>query len=1265
VPVLRTTTNGRFVPAMLQWPIRRKSAKKAARAFVARKGRRLLQASPTWAEPRLRAGAGALRDVVADQRARRLPLLSIVVPCYNVEDYIGDCLRSLLAQTYRNIEIIVVDDGSPDRSYDIAAEIARTTKRIRIVRQPNGGLSAARNTGIRAATGEFLTFVDSDDLVGKTAYATAMDALLKTGSDFAVFGYRRFDSTRRWNAAPWIRAAHAETRLATTVEEFPQAMVNAVAWSKVYRRDFWDAAGLSFPEGVLYEDQPVSARAFAAARTFDLLAQSPYLWREREDASSISQQVREITDLRARFAAAFDSLDHLRDAGLTHAYTERARQLVANSFSQSLSHLGLASDEFWDEFTAGLRELFRHAPEGIFDELSPQHRVMYALVLGGFRAQAVSFLEQGGGNVKNFPSEVVDGRVRAMLPYYQDPEVGLAPTEFEFPDHRLELQTAVRRLWWSSETTIELTGWAYIDNIDLADSPTHIELQLVHDRTGATITVPTRAIADANVSRISKHKWCDYEASAFAATIDTTDVAFAAGDRADSVRSDSDSADSDADLGEDGARETGSSDVAGLGTWHVLASVRTAGVERIAPMKTLNVWGSAGLLQGRGLPGDVRTSAEKSSKGALQIRRRVPGLWLTDLAFDGTRVRLRVAAADERVVRSLVISDRSHFLRHRFGVDRIAGGWEATVRLPRLRAGWRRSSWEVRAHSDDGRSAAISWGVYEDRGAALLPTAFDGLWAERTPVGNVSFTQQRQRFEVGAVALDESAGTLGVDATFVGAPPVAARLRGSRATGTASLTVTPGHVHADFDLQAALWGAPPAALPPGRYEIEFLDSDGEDLRAINVETSPAVLALLPLEFDVPAMSARLERARGGRLSLTVVAPLRPDERGSRHQRELQAWHASAVLEPRYNAALFRSYFGENTACNARAVHRELRTRGSDLDLFWAVTDHSVEVPEGGIPVVHESRQWYELLGAAKYVMDNMHQPIYHVKRAHQVVIETFHGYPFKVMGHRHWEQMAVTRLRLESFDRRAREWDYLVSPARYATPLLRRDFRYDGEVLEIGYPRNDVLLADTAPARRAEIRELLGIRPDQQVVLYAPTFRDYMSADDHSARMVDFFDLDEVSRRFGEHSVLLVRGHAFNARAGSRVGGQTGLIDVTRYPDVADLYLAADAAVVDYSSLRFDFGVTGKPMVFHVPDLERYRDDSRGWLFDFEPTAPGPLLRTTDEVLDALSDLDDLRVAYADAYETFRRDFLDLEDGHAAARFVDAVFVSRGDAPAR
>jgi CDP-glycerol glycerophosphotransferase len=170
-----------------------------------------------------------------------------------------------------------------------------------------------------------------------------------------------------------------------------------------------------------------------------------------------------------------------------------------------------------------------------------------------------------------------------------------------------------------------------------------------------------------------------------------------------------------------------------------------------------------------------------------------------------------------------------------------------------------------------------------------------------------------------------------------------------------------------------------------------------------------------------------------------------------------------------------------------------------------------------------------------------------------------------------------------------------------------------------------------------------------------------MSRDDNQAVMPSFFDFGRAHRRLGDDTVILIRGHAFNARTKHRVGPRPGTIDVTDYPEVSDLYLAADAAIVDYSSLRFDFGVTGKPMIFHVPDLKRYQD-SRGWLFDFEPTAPGPLLTTTDEVVDALEDLPGLREQYAEAYRRFHDDYLDLDDGHAAARLVDAVFVPRGDA---
>jgi CDP-glycerol glycerophosphotransferase len=116
------------------------------------------------------------------------------------------------------------------------------------------------------------------------------------------------------------------------------------------------------------------------------------------------------------------------------------------------------------------------------------------------------------------------------------------------------------------------------------------------------------------------------------------------------------------------------------------------------------------------------------------------------------------------------------------------------------------------------------------------------------------------------------------------------------------------------------------------------------------------------------------------------------------------------------------------------------------------------------------------------------------------------------------------------------------------------------------------------------------------------------------------------------------------------------VIDVTDYPEIADLCLASDAAILDYSSLRFDYALTGKPMVFLVPDLVAYRDDARGWLMPYEPTAPGPLVHDAADAVEWLTRLDDLSSQFAPDRERFLADFMPLEDGRAACRAVDAIF---------
>ena len=533
------------------------------------------------------------------------------------------------------------------------------------------------------------------------------------------------------------------------------------------------------------------------------------------------------------------------------------------------------------------------------------------------------------------------------------------------------------------------------------------------------------------------------------------------------------------------------------------------------------------------------------------------------------------------------------------------------------------------------------------------------LAIERTRRGNLGLIGWPGLVTVTTAAVTDG-GSLRVEGRVVGRRPgLSLRLRGVVAR-TADVPVERDGERflVDIPLVAPRGRFGELPLPARTYTLEAGGKHTEDTAVV---LDRSLVRELPRLIAAARFEGRLTRGGRDRLNLALLTPRGEQARSPAAQSDLQRW-AATLLPERSEGLLVRSYFGESATDNGLGVLAELRRRGVDLPVRWAVKDHSVPLPEGVSPVVHGSREWYRLLGTSRYYLDNMFQPRHHAKPPGQVVVQTFHGYPFKSMGHTYWERAGFARDLVASYDERARQWDYLVSPARYATPLLRREFRYEGDVLEIGYPRNDVLQSPGADELRARVRSSLGIADAQTAVLYAPTFRDDQARDNHRATHQDLLGLEALAVELGPDFAVLHRGHAFHARTGMRTGSRDTLLDVTDYPEVADLYLAADVALVDYSSLRFDFGVTGKPMVFFVPDLDRYQQ-MRGWLVDYAATAPGPLLSERAEVVRELQDLDGLRRRHADAYRRFRENFLSLEDGHAGARFVDAVFVPRGDAP--
>lgn len=476
---------------------------------------------------------------------------------------------------------------------------------------------------------------------------------------------------------------------------------------------------------------------------------------------------------------------------------------------------------------------------------------------------------------------------------------------------------------------------------------------------------------------------------------------------------------------------------------------------------------------------------------------------------------------------------------------------------------------------------------------------------------------------------DGPAATLVLSGT--GARPRTVGLRGRRAAVEARITGRGVTWTARLPLRAARWGGPDLPLPSGEYALRVVAADGGPL-AVEATLQPQLTATV-------------------RVSLTdgvvrVHPPIDPAYDSGEGQAALERRYATRPqgLE---NAVFFESFYGRNASCNPRAIDRELARVAPGVTRYWSVVDLSVQVPDGAVPVIEGSPQWWRARGAARLLVVNDWLRRRYERRPGQVVLQTWHGTPLKRLA---LHRPGFDPRRMLAVLRESRRWDVLLAQNTYGERVMRRAYAFLRRPVWVeGYPRNDVLrTGDAAPTRAA-----LGIAAHERVILYAPTWRDDRDT------IVDFLDLEQLAADTG--AVVLVRGHSRTILPGSDAHG-TRVLDVTAYPDMAQLLVVADALVTDYSSVMFDYTATGKPIFFFTPDLAHYGERLRGFYFDLAAHAPGPMATTQAELTAALTDAD-AAAGYAERYARWRERFNARDDGHSAervvARILDQGFVDR------
>lgn len=1155
-----------------------------------------------------------------------MPSLSVVVPIYNVSDYLVACLDSLVAQTLQDLEVILVDDGSTDGSGELADAFAQDRPHWQVLHVENGGLGRARNIGMDHSSSEYVAFVDSDDLIPRDAYELMLHAVSESGSDIVCGGVLRFDGAKTFNS-PLHRRAIRRNQMRTHIRETPSLIFDTTAWNKVYRRAFLAEHGLRFPEGVYYEDIPLTLPAHFLARSVDVLVDPVYLWRERQTAvQSITQRRAETKNLVDRLAAVASVDDFLVARGDTEGKAVHDAKVLAIDIPLFIDVLHEGDDEFRRRVVELVGRYLERIPAAAVAKLPPIRRLQYHLISRGMLPELLEVQDyyRMPANRGNFVRSGV--RLYADLPFRTDPTKGIPDSVYETTRSQ-PLRTGVRDVQWEGDELV-VDGHAFIHRVADAtrlSSARRFQLRRVGAPAGERQPVRSRRVRRPDLTARTTGVAVSYDAAGFLARISPDQLRLPTGvDEAHFELLAQVAAPSARRGSSVGNPENGS----GRFPRRRLIALDQLAVPRYEARRLdIAVYRVDALLESVVGEGDSVTFTLRRTTGdwdpaSLFLRRTdaLQGL-VVPLETEGPIARATVAA-DALEVRSASFSGRE---------------WVLGVSAPDA------------APTDEPAALLHLAPETEDafvtvhrRSLVVRESEFGGARLLDTRPGPVltSFSWEPDGLHLHGVAAgaEMTSLTMASDSGAVHHVPVA--VDGDQWSATVPAHGTPGS-------GVLRW------LSPGRWYFSLATTD-EGQRERAVRTSSAAESSLSAEGEVDGLIFWLRTNSEHALSLVVDAGGDFRDRGALHrERNRKYWYRAQRRRPLQDTIFFEAWKGRQYSDNPRAIYEELQRRGDPRECVWAVQDLSVEVPDGVTRVLTGSRDYYSRLARARWVVSNDSMPTHYVKRDGSSYGQTWHGTPLKRIGFDIDNIQMSNKNYLAQFGRDVAKWDALVSPNPFSTEVLARAFRYPGEVLEIGYPRNDIFhRPELAEKQAAATRERLSLPGDKRVILYAPTWRDNDYDTSGRYQFTMKLDLERLYRAFGDDSVLLIRGHQLVASEidSTMFGGFVR--NVSSYPDIRDLYLVSDVLITDYSSVMFDFVNTGRPMLFFTWDLEDYRDNLRGFYFDFEKEAPGPLLTESSAVIAALEGLDEVQLEYADRYRAFREKYTGLEDGRASERFI-------------
>lgn len=1147
------------------------------------------------------------------------PLVTCVVPMYNVSEDLEECLASLVDQTLQDVQIVLVDDGATDATPDIALRFASAHPNVEYHRIENQGLGHARNYGAQFARGEWLMFPDSDDIVESYALEEMAALGTKHGCDMVVGDAVRFNTKRQFDSN-LHRIAFRTMGEVGHISKNPDLLYDTTAWNKLFKASFYFESKLKWVEGRLYEDIPVTIPAHFLANRVAYLDKVVYRWRVRDGQSrSITQNRKEIRNFRDRLAALKD-VDAFFDA---HVEDHELRVLkdykwLNLDLKLYVNTIPYGDEEYRSEVIQTISDYLSEMEEEAFRRLRAIDRVKYRYIARNNLAGLSKVLEFEKKGMRTLRITEKNGRYFGKYPFK------------DIPADEFEMTSELRENGFKTK----------ISRVTFDDGMLNIRLLANVESIAQKGVSLSAAFVDRDLQRVmeldpspvrQKTLWKRYKKTVNSQQRDIR-VLY------QPVRS----FDIKVPLEELASLEEGRYEIM-LGY--------TSGNLRCAP-KTLSGPMRGGGPRPRAIEVGHALLSVSYSPGwsfVLTVRtnyRRLEHAELTDnnhilMSLEGDEtfefvipsdpVRNKLPYVYEEIC--LPQGGPYYFLRQGKGTDAYAVSTDGAALPNEMEEAEGEVESDVLAVADPVRTDEL-WRVAAFKNGCLS--------IKRLPPSAVleSYVCEGKRI-VADISMRSS--TTIADHSLL--------LKGKRFGVERSVPLELTHrdgslyeLRAEIPLDDDVFTS---VLRNDSYALRLVwhDEDGVEI-AYNVIT----------EDNRFAHSDWIE-ADGYRYRINssddhVVIDCRRIrafwELSAQRNRfaEKYLYPALRLLPIRKKTILFESYWGASTDCNPRALYDYIDQHHPEYECVWSVKDLRIPLEGHGKKVQKDTLPYYFYLARSHYFVNNVNFPDAYVKRSGQTEIQTMHGTPLKTLGLDVASDFPTPES-VDTFLRRCGRWDYLIVQSPRVEEITKSCYAFDRQFLRTGYPRNDALMSRNTPEVQRDLKRSLGVDPDSKLVLYVPTWRS-------SGRFDLQLNLRRLIEEMGEGYTFALRRHHLALPGFVNAQDMGSALDFTYEKSIDDLLLAADVVITDYSSIMFDYALLDRPMLFFVYDLEEYRDELRGFNIDLESEAPGPLLKTTEEVAAALKDLE-VKGA-GESLGTFKERFLTYETGHAAQDVFRQVF---------